>query len=146
MAAELFALAEQERISVWWWDFEPPVKGLYWAPPGVAPLIALDHSLAHNTPLLRTVCAEELGHHFTTASAAICRTYCNYRDRLFISKAEYRALRWAARYLMPKHKLEQAFRDGCIEVWSLAEWFRVTEEMVRFRLDLPGTFIRHGRP
>lgn len=137
MAAELFALAKKECIAVWWWDFAPPVKGLYWAPPGLAPLIALDHSLTHNNSLLRTVLAEELGHHFTTADDCLCRTYCNYQDRLSISKAEHKALKWAAEYLMPNRELQKAIKHGIQEKWELAEYFDVTEEMVDFRLGLP---------
>jgi len=136
VAAELFALAKKECIAVWWWDFAPPVKGLYWAPPGLAPLIALDHSLTHNNSLLRTVLAEELGHHFTTADDCLCRTYCNYRSRIFVNKAEYQALKWAAEHLIPADQLAQAVGRGPLERWELAEYFDVTEEMVEFRLRL----------
>lgn len=136
MAAELFALAEREGVSVWWWDFDPPVLGLYWAPRGVAPLIAIDYSLEHSQALLRTVLAEELGHHFTTAHNAVCRTYCNYRERIFVNKAEYQALKWAAEHLIPADQLAQAVGRGPLERWELAEYFDVTEEMVEFRLRL----------
>jgi hypothetical protein len=54
-----------------------------------------------------------------------------------VSRAEYRALRWAAQWLIPLDKLAQAFKWGIFEVWELAEYFDVTEDMVRFRLSLP---------
>jgi Zn-dependent peptidase ImmA (M78 family) len=133
----MFALAEEEGIEILWFDFNPPIRGLYWAPKKFPPVIGLDNKLDTNTPLLRCIMAEELGHHFTLDRDCLCRTYFNYRDRLAISKAEYRAFRWAAIYLMPKARLVQAFHLGYVEAWRLADRFNVTEDMVRFRLRLP---------
>lgn len=132
----MFDIAEKEGIEVYWFDFEPPVQGLYWAPSSSAPVIGLDNKLENNMPLCRCIIAEELGHHFTLGQNCLQCTYFNYRDRLATSKAEYRALKWAANYLMPEDKLREAFRAGCREVWQLADYFNVTEEMVRFRIKL----------
>ena len=41
--------------SVRWWDFIPPVLGLYWAPQGMQPVIGLDKSLENEPRLLRCV-------------------------------------------------------------------------------------------
>jgi len=133
---EMYAIAEREGINIRWWDFAPPLRGLYWAPKDLPPVIALDNALENNTPLLRSIFAEELGHHFTLDRAAICRTYFNYRDRLAVSRAEYRAWKWAAEYLIPKKQLRKALRNGNGTLWDLAELFDVTEEMMEFRLKL----------
>jgi hypothetical protein len=75
-----------ESISVRWWDFHPSILGLYWHPLTKSPIIALNNRIEHNSPLLRTIMAEELGHHFTTTGAGLYRTFCHYRNRLEISK------------------------------------------------------------
>ncbi len=135
---ELFQLAEREGIIIEWWDFEPPLEAVYWATPELPPVIGLANSLA-SVPraYFRCVLAEELGHHFTTVGSRVPRTYFHYRDRLEISRAEYRALKWAAKWLVPKDKLMQIYKKGIVEVWELAEHFNVTEQMVVFRLQLP---------
>ncbi|MEN6325837.1 MAG: ImmA/IrrE family metallo-endopeptidase [Syntrophomonas sp.] len=133
---KMYEIAAQEGIEVEWQDFIPPVRGIYWAPGEIPPVIWLDNSLKENTWLLRCVMAEELGHHFTLDRHCICQTYFNYRDRLDTSKAEYRALRWAAQHLMPLDNLRLAFKNGFKEPWQLADRFNVTEEMVRFRIRL----------
>jgi len=98
---EMCRLAEREGIEVRWWDFHPSVLGLYWHPLSLPPVIGLNNAIEHNTPLLRTVMAEELGHHFTSSGRGLYRTFCHYRQRLELSRIEYRALRWAAEHLMP---------------------------------------------
>ena len=133
---EMYKIAERENIDIEWQDFIPPVRGIYWAPTGIPPVIWLDKSLEYNPRLLRCVMAEELGHHFTTTGNCLCRTYFNYRDRLGVSRAEHRALRWAAEYLIPKKNLQKASKSGNDTLWGLAELFDVTEEMMKFRLGL----------
>jgi len=81
--------------------------------------------------------AEELGHHFTTTGNRFSQPHFRYRDRLLVSKNEYRAVRWAAEYLIPLDKLLYAIHTGIRGIWELAEYFFVTEEMMRFRLNLP---------
>lgn len=142
MPLELFNLTEKEGIDIEWWDFKPPLEAVYWALPGLPPIIGLSNQLKHeSTAYFRCVLAEEIGHHYTTVTNAIPQTFFHYRDRLEVSRAEYRALRWAANYLMPKEELNEAIEKGIKEVWELAEFFNVTEDIVRFRLGLPDMSI-----
>lgn len=136
LAQELFDLAEREGIIVRWWDFKPPVRGLYWAPHDLPPVIGLDTSLEKDQRQLRCVFAEELGHHFTTSQNTICRTFCSFHDRVWFSKEEYRAHKWAALHLIPTRQLNKTLKSGADTLWDLAEIFDVTEEMMRFRLSL----------
>ena len=92
-------------------------------------------------PHFRCVLAEELGHHYTTVGSCLPRTYFHYRDRVEVSRAEYRALRWAAQWLMPLDKLAQALKRGIVEIWDLADYFYVTEDMAKFRLNLPDVLL-----
>lgn len=136
MPFEMLRLAAKEGIKVEYWKFEPPLEGVYLASPGVPPVIGISSRMFENSPRFRCVLAEELGHHFTTAGDRLPKKFFHYRDRLSVSKAEYRALKWAAEYLMPEDKLGEAFLSGCVEAWSIADRFNVTEDMVRFRLTI----------
>jgi Zn-dependent peptidase ImmA (M78 family) len=73
----------------------------------------------------------ELGHYFTGT------IYFYNMDKYYIAKCEYKALKWASMFLMPKDKIVEAINKGITEVWELAEHFEVSEELVRFRLCLP---------
>lgn len=136
MPLELLKLAEKKGIIVEYWDFEPPLEAVYMTVPSVPPVIGLSPAICSSTTYFRTVLAEELGHHFTCVGKLIPQTHFHYRNRLDVSRAEYRALRWAANYLMPKRRLLWAIRKGIREPWELAEYFNVTEGIVKFRLNL----------
>ena len=134
---DLYSLAETEKIKVDFFDFgNTNIKGIYYVDDNMPPTIGLDVSLKNNTPLFRSVFAEELGHHFTSAGFGIPRQFYNYSERLVIDRIEYKALRWAANYLIPENDLLDALRD-CIETQSeLAEHFRVVPEIIKIRLKL----------
>lgn len=138
MLMDLFSLAEDEGIIIEWWDFKPPLEAIYWAANDMPPIIGLANSLMYAPKAyFRCVFAEELGHHFTSVGYRISRTHLRYRDRIEISRTEYRALRWAAQWLMPLDKLVQTLKQGIVRVCELADYFDVTEDMVIFRLSLP---------
>lgn len=137
MPKELFKLAEAEGITIDFIDFSPPVNGLYYADDGLDPAIGIAQRIENNTALLRCVLAEELGHHFTSAGSHLPKECYNFADRLRVSKTEYKALKWAATYLIPLDKLYDCFHRGIIATWELADYFTVTENMVRLRLALP---------
>lgn len=130
----LMKLAEQLDIHVDFWDFEPPIEGVYYF--GKHPYIGLDKSLIGNRAHTRTVLAEEIGHYFTTAGEAIPRPYFHHIDRVLVGKSEYQAAVWAAKYLMPRDKFEKAIKKGIIQPWELAEYFIVDEEIVPLRFKL----------
>ena len=134
----MLQLAKDEGIEVELFDFIPPVRGIYYAENSMSPIIGLDSTLTRDTPLLRCILAEELGHHFTTSGCFIPRQFYNYSDRLHISKIEFKAIKWAANYLIPENDLLDVISSGLYEPWELAEHFNVTEEFAIFRLRLFG--------
>jgi Zn-dependent peptidase ImmA (M78 family) len=138
MPLSLLKMAYEHGIVLEYWDFQPPLEAVYWAAPGLPPVIGLSNSLFKSRAYFRCVLAEELGHHFTTVGQAIPRTFFHYshRNRLRIARAEYQAMSWAAQYLVPHKKLSEALKKGIIKRWELAEYFDVTEEMINFRLKL----------
>lgn len=142
MSLELLGLIDKEGITVEWWDFSPPLEAVYWSSPVLPPIIGLSRHLKHGaSAYFRCVLAEELGHHYTSTNNAIPQTFFHYRDRLDVSRAEYRALRWAAMYLMPYAEVLCALKTGHVERWQLAGYFNVTEEMVDFRFNLSDMLV-----
>ncbi|MGI5839323.1 MAG: ImmA/IrrE family metallo-endopeptidase [bacterium] len=137
MPFQLMKLADKENINIDYWDFAPPLEAVYWTLPDGKAFIGLSKELLSRPPHFRCVLAEELGHHFTTAGDKLPATFYHYSGRLEVNKAEYRAVRWAAEYLMPARELRKAIRKGLKAVWELAGYFNVTEHMVMFRLGLP---------
>ncbi|GGE16371.1 hypothetical protein GCM10011571_17570 [Marinithermofilum abyssi] len=134
MALGLFHLAHEENIIVEWYPFRTPLVGYYWQTKSGYPVIGLSSSLQHQHAALRSILAEELGHHFTSTTYSICKTHYRYSDRLNVSQCEERALRWAASYLIPFKKLVKARMNGIDNPWELAEHFNVLEEIVTVRL------------
>ncbi len=59
--------------------------------------------------------------------------------RLLMLKAEDRAMRWAARFLMSRGGLGDALSSGITRINDLADHFQVTEQMAHFRLRLSRT-------
>jgi Zn-dependent peptidase ImmA (M78 family) len=139
MPQKLLEIAKREGIVIEYWDFRPPLEAVYWSAPGLPPIIGLNKPLAKSTQHLRSVLAEELGHHFTTVGDRIPKTYFNRRQLLEISRAEYRAMKWGALFLIQKKALMHAIHDGKKEKWELAEHFNVTQKLIEFRLKLTDT-------
>lgn len=135
MPLGLVKYAEANGIRVEYWDFAPPLEAVYWSAPRleIPPVIGLSRSLFSNRAHFRTVLAEELGHHFTSAHDGLPKTLFHYQDRLVVSREEYRALKWAANFLIPTNELREAVKKGIREDWELAEHFEVDECLVIFR-------------
>lgn len=134
---KMYIIAQNEGILVQDFPLRIPLKGIYICENGKPPLIGLSTYINTNIER-RCIMAEELGHHFTTAGNCIPCEFYNYNDRVTISRMEYKALKWAAYYLMPEHDFLDALKSGLCEMWELAEHFEVTEEFVKFRLRLFG--------
>jgi len=134
MPLHLVMYAETCGIRIEYWDFAPPLEALYWSTPEIHPVIGLSRDLFSSRAHFRTVLAEELGHHFTSSCDGLPATFYHYQDRIRVSQEEYRALKWAAKFLIPKNKLRNAVEKGFREIWELAEYFEVDEGLVKFRL------------
>lgn len=132
---KMLKLADSENIVVEKFDFAPPLRGIYICQPNRAPTIGLASSL-DSIAERRSIMAEELGHHFTTGSYCLCREFYNYSVRQNIDKIEYKALRWAANYLISDDELLDAFYEGIDDARSLAERFSVMPEIIRLRIKL----------
>lgn len=135
MPQTLINRATEAGVSVMFGKLEHRIHA-YYIIDGGRPFIFLAESLKENTVVLRCVLAEELGHYYTSAGIGVPIPHVLYRDRTKLTQDEYRALRWAAKQLLPIDRLIQAFQSGIRQLWELAEYFRVTEDMIRFRLKM----------
>lgn len=73
----------------------------------------------------KVMLAHEIGHCQTGAF------YNRYSKLNIISKLEYKADKWAIKKLLPEDELERALAKGYTEVWQLAEYFEISEELIR---------------
>lgn len=87
--------------------------------------IIFDYSKIDSNAKLLVCTAHEVGH---------CETGSFYTPKSLElrSRMENRANKWAIKKLIPKNEMEQAIIDGNEEVWQLAEYFGITENMVKF--------------
>ena len=87
--------------------------------------IIFDYSKIDSNAKLLVCTAHEVGH---------CETGSFYTPKSLElrSRMENRANKWAIKKLIPKNEMEQAIIDGNEEVWQLAEYFGITEDMVKF--------------
>ncbi len=132
MPYELIKIATQNKIRVEFWNFEWPIEAIYYSEKN--PWIMLSRNLFKNRAHFRSVLAEELGHHFTSAGDRIIKAKLNYQEALEISRQEYRAMVWAARFLIPIEDLERACSKGLSHDWELAEFFCVDKQLIRVRM------------
>jgi Zn-dependent peptidase ImmA (M78 family) len=97
--------------------------------------IVLDVKLDFHPTLHRCVLAEELGHYFTVPRSKFTKPFASYGDRIELSRDERRALRWAARFLISDEDLENALKCEFRSIDEIAEYFDVTPEIAKIRLE-----------
>lgn len=73
----------------------------------------------------RTKMAHELGHCVT---GSFYNQYSNYDCR---QKHENRADKWAVKQLIPVDQLDDAIAAGHTEIWDLADYFGITEDLAK---------------
>lgn len=131
---KLFAIADSQGIAVEFYPLPKPLLGYYFAEPGMGPVITLVPELERREALMRCVFAEELGHHFTCAGDYLVSPYRSYMGKILLSKAEKKALKWAANLLVPLMNLiSSRWQNVC----DIADEYFVTPTFVRAVLALP---------
>ena len=138
MPDALYREAARAGIRIVDWPLPEPILGLYLRDDDEldTPVIVLS-PLLHTRPALhRTVLAEELGHHHTSSGYCLALNRAQtYSDMIAASRAEHKALRWAALRLMPPAEFLAAIRCG-LRVDELAEEFGVTHGLLLYRIGL----------
>lgn len=121
---ELYDLAQSENIDIYATAL-PNTQSVSIMNDDLNCYIGLDYSLIHSTAEEKRKLAHEIGH-------CIRGAFYNRHSKLdLISKHEYSADKWACENLLPKEDMLRAFELGYVEVWQLAEYFDVPEELVR---------------
>ena len=92
--------------------------------------IALDTAKMQTTAEHKSILAHELGH---VETGSFYNIYSPFDLR---AKQERRADKAAIKMLVPFKRILSAMWSGCREVWQLAEYFDVTEELINKALAL----------
>lgn len=121
---ELYEYAESENIDIYATAL-PLNQSISIMDDDLNCYIGLDYDQIHSTAEEKRKLAHEIGHCETGAF------YNQYSDLDIISKHEYSADKWACEKLLPKEEMIRAFELGYVEVWQIAEYFDVTEDLVR---------------
>ena len=87
--------------------------------------IGMDYSKMEKEADKRVHLSHEIGHCVTGSF------YNRYAKMDVRQKHENRADKWAIRKLITSQALDEAVADGHTELWDLAEYFGVTEELMR---------------
>ena len=132
MPHQLIHLAEENGIAIEYFNTETDIEAVYMALPECPPVIWLPKNVKTRYHL-RSLLAHELGHHFTTGKSTTGKVFLHYRDRVEANREEARAWRWAANYLIPDATLKEVLSENFCEIWQLADFFEVDEEVVKIR-------------
>ena len=87
--------------------------------------VFLDSACFQSLRRMKSILAHEIGH---------CATGCTHRVSSpldLVEKHEYKATRWAIERYLPFAALQEAMAEGFCQPWELAEYFDVSEQLVR---------------
>jgi len=73
----------------------------------------------------KVILAHECGHYETGTTHEVCSPLD------LIEKHEYKANKWEIKHLISEEELDEAIANGYTEIWSLAEYFDVTEDFMK---------------
>jgi len=131
--SDLYQIAEQSNIGVF--NFQmPETQSMSAVLPDGYMAIGIDEKAMTTTAEERVHLAHEIGH---------CKTgsfYNKYSELDVREKHERKANIYAVKYLMPLDSVKEAFRQGCLGIWDIAERFDVTEDFARFALTYYGLY------
>lgn len=121
---ELYEFAESENIDIYAAAL-PLSQSVSIMDDNFNCYIGIDYDLIHSSVEEKRKLAHEIGHCVKGAF------YNRHSELDLISKHEYSADKWACEKLLPKEEMQRAFLEGFVEVWQLAEYFDVPEELVK---------------
>lgn len=119
----LYNLAAQENIPIL--SFPMAANGSMSLMTDTGCYIGMDVSVLDGGKAERVHLSHELGHCLTGSFYNRYAT-CDSRQR-----HENRADKWSIRHLVPVEALDDAIAAGYTELWELADYFGVTEELMR---------------
>jgi len=120
----LYDIAEDDNIEILSFDL-PLVCSMSHMTSDRDCYIGIDYNRIESQREERTILAHEIGH--CTQGAF----YNRYSKVDIKSRHEYRANKWAVGTLIPFDEILEALTKGYEQVWELAEYFEVTEDLVK---------------
>lgn len=129
---ELLNLIEKENITL---DEDlkiPNVSGIYISIPGLNPIIGIKKNVSTEKEYY-SILAEELGHHFKTIGNLI-KHETSYIGDILKQKEELKAKLWASNFFISDEEVVQAILDCSNNIYTLAERFNVTEEIINYKI------------
>ena len=106
----------------------PKCKALSMLSPQGKCYIGIDSKAMESEREEKQYLAHDIGHCMKGAF------YNPYSPFSLIEQQEYRANKWAIKKLAPKDEMIKAMKDGNTEIWQLAEYFGIAEDMVKFAM------------
>lgn len=85
---------------------------------------------------IKTLAEEVVCLSHEVAHAQTGTTHSVYSPLQLVSKNEYKANKLSVHRLIPFGDLQEAFSQGIIEKWELAEYFEVTEDFIETALQI----------
>lgn len=125
---ELYDLAENNNVKVSCFELNT-VPCLSMQDDDYNCYIAIDPMQLNTQLEEKEYLAHELGH---CVSGAF---YTRSSPLEVKGQKEYRANLWAIKKLVPENELKTAIKNGNIELWQLAEYFEVSEYLIKFAVD-----------
>lgn len=129
---ELLDLIEKENIIL---DEELKISktsGIYINVPRVNPIIGINKNVSTEKEYY-SILAEELGHHFKTIGNLI-KKETSYISNILKQKEELKAKLWASNFFISDEEFVQAILDCSNNIYTLAEKFNVTEEIINCKI------------
>ena len=118
----LYDMADDHDIGVYYYDLGDG-KAATVTGEGFAVIALNPHNLASVQDETECLC-HELGHLETGT------LHPPHADEATVLRCEYRAASWVVRRLVPHDELLEAIDYGYTEVWQLAEYFGVSEDLI----------------
>ena len=121
---QLYDIADKNNIPVYNYPLNP-IKSM--SVPGA---IGIDCKKTKSETEEKEQLAHELGHCLTNSF------YTGTSPYELRAQKEYRADKWAVKTLIPYDKLLNALKHNITEIWELAEFFDVSEDLIKKALKL----------
>ena len=118
----LYDMADDHDIGVYFYDLGDGKAATVQAD-GLCAIALNPHAITSQQDETECLC-HELGHLETGT------LHAPGADAATVLRSEYRAACWVVQRLIPCDELQEAIDYGCTEVWQLAEYFGVSEDLV----------------
>lgn len=131
----LHRIIAEEGILLNYQALPSGLNGLYHISEGSSAILISDR-VVMNERQYRTVLAEEIGHYYTCSWDSVTRRRASTTGKIRYEKAELKAQRWAAEYMIPTDLLLISICTmQPVTLTGLADHFDIEESLVQHKLE-----------